>query len=276
VSIALPNLDPVVSAEVAELRYVNDARLPGIRRIRRGRGSCYRDPHGRPITTRDLQRIRSLAIPPAWTDVWICPDERGHLQATGVDAAGRKQYLYHALWRARRDQAKFDAMLDFAEALPRLRRRVRRDLRGDEITRTRVLACAVRLPDLGFFRIGSESYAEDNGSYGLATMLKLHVRIKSEEIVFDYEAKGGARRVQAIVDPPARDVLAALKRRRAGPKLLAGGSTCAQTTSTSTSSRSPAATSPPRTSAPGTRPCSPQSRWPRTPMRTPRPPANER
>jgi DNA topoisomerase IB len=169
-----------------------------------------------------LARIRELAIPPAWTEVWICRDPLGHLQATGVDAAGRKQYLYHPAWRARRDRAKFDSMLEFAEALPRLRRRARRDLRAHELTHDRVLACALVLLDLGFFRIGSESYAEQNGSFGLVTMLKRHVRLESDQLIFDYQAKGGRRRVQAIADPDVRGAVAELKRRRGGgDRLLA-------------------------------------------------------
>ncbi len=169
-----------------------------------------------------LERIRGLAIPPAWRDVWICPHANGHLQATGVDAAGRKQYLYHDDWRNRRDQEKFNSMLDFAAAIPQMRRRVRRDLDGPELSRTRVLACAARLLDLGFFRIGSEDYAERNESYGLATMLKRHARIERDEVVFDYPAKSGRRRIQAIADPHVREVLAELKRRRGGsPELLA-------------------------------------------------------
>ncbi|MDQ6807488.1 MAG: DNA topoisomerase IB [Actinomycetota bacterium] len=167
-----------------------------------------------------LARIGELAIPPAWTNVWICPDPLGHLQATGVDAAGRKQYLYHPSWRVRRDRAKFDEMLEFAGALPRLRRRARRDLRGDELTHVRVLACALVLLDLGFFRIGSETYAEQNGSFGLVTMLKRHVRVQDDQLVFDYQAKGGRRRVQAIADPAVRDVVAELKRRRGGGERL--------------------------------------------------------
>ncbi len=181
------------------------------------------DPDGRRVADEGvLKRIRGLAIPPAWRDVWICPYANGHLQATGIDAAGRKQYLYHDDWRNRRDQEKFDSMLEFAAALPNMRRRVRRDLAGPELSRTRVLACAARLLDLGFFRIGSEDYAERNESYGLATMLKRHVRIEHDEVVFDYTAKSGRRRVQAIADPHVRDVLAELKRRRGGsPELLA-------------------------------------------------------
>jgi DNA topoisomerase IB len=194
-----------------------------VRRRRRGRGFQFVGPDGRPLRDPDvLARIRGLAIPPAWRDVWICPIPNGHLQATGIDAAGRKQYLYHEDWRNRRDQEKFDSMLDFATALPRMRRRVRRDLAGTEMSRARVLACAARLLDLGFFRIGSEDYAERNESYGLATMLKRHARIERDEVVFDYPAKSGRRRVQAIADALVRDVVSELKRRRGGsPELLA-------------------------------------------------------
>jgi DNA topoisomerase I len=189
----------------------------------RGRGFEYVDQDGRRVgDPQVIKRIAELAIPPAWRDVWICTDPLGHLQATGVDAAGRKQYRYHDQWRARRDQQKFDSMLDFAAALPAMRRRVKRDLAGDELTRKRVLACAARLLDLGFFRVGSEQYAERNDSYGLATMRKRHVRVEGAEIVFDYEAKSGRQRVQAIADPAVHDVIRALKRRRGGgPELLA-------------------------------------------------------
>lgn len=149
-------------------------------------------------------------------------DSLGHLQATGIDAAERKQYRYHDAWRQRRDQQKFDSMLEFGRALPSMRRRVRRDLRGEELGRARVLACAARLLDLGFFRIGSEDYAERNQSYGLATMLKCHATIEDQEVVFDYPAKSGQRRVQGIVDDDVRIIVAALKRRRGGkPELLA-------------------------------------------------------
>ena len=194
-----------------------DCSGPGITRRRRGRGFEYRDDAGRRIADADvLRRIRDLAIPPAWDDVWVCPYPNGHLQATGIDAAGRKQYRYHDEWRTRRDQEKFDAMLDFAAALPRMRRRVRRDLGGEELNRPRVLACATRLLDLGFFRTGGEDYAEENESYGLATLLKRHVRLEGEAVVFDYRAKSGKRRVQAITDPAVREILVGLKRRRGG------------------------------------------------------------
>jgi DNA topoisomerase-1 len=198
-----------------------DCSDQGLTRRRRGRGFEYLDVDGRRLRDEEsLARIRELAIPPAWTDVWICHDPLGHLQATGIDAAGRKQYLYHPDWRSRRDRAKFDEMLDFAASLPALRRRARRDLRGDELTHDRVLACALVLLDLGFFRIGSETYAEQNGSFGLVTMLKGHVRSEHDQLVFDYQGKGGRRRVQAIADPAVREVVAQLKRRRGGGERL--------------------------------------------------------
>jgi DNA topoisomerase IB len=201
---------------VARLRRV-DCSTRGITRRRRGRGFEYLDDAGRRVADAEvIRRIRELAIPPAWEDVWVCPYPNGHLQATGIDAAGRKQYRYHDDWRTRRDQEKFDAMLGFGATLPRMRRRVRRDLRGDELSRTRVLACATRLLDLGFFRIGGEDYADENDSYGLATLLKRHVRLERDAIVFDYEAKSGKRRVQEITDTAVREIVAALKRRRGG------------------------------------------------------------
>jgi DNA topoisomerase IB len=169
-----------------------------------------------------LARIRELAIPPAWQEVWVCPYPMGHIQATGTDAAGRKQYRYHDDWRTRRDQAKFDEMLDFARALPGLRARAITDLRRDGLPRERVLACAVRLLDRGFFRIGSEDYAEKNESYGLATIQKRHVRLEGDAMVFDFPAKSGQRRVQRLIDPEIHDLIETLKRRRGGkPDLLA-------------------------------------------------------
>ena len=201
----------------------SDCASPGITRVRRGRGFEYRDPGGRRVTDpQTLQRIHALAIPPAWREVWICADSLGHLQATGIDAAGRKQYRYHDRWRQRRDQQKFDSMIDFGRALPAMRRRVKRDLREAELSRRRVLACATRLLDLGFFRIGSEDYAERNQSYGLATMRKSHVTVQDGEVVFDYPAKSGQRRIQAIADDDVLVVVSELKaRRRGGPELLA-------------------------------------------------------
>jgi len=211
----------------------SNCAAPGIQRRRRGRGFDYRDPDGGHIDDPDvLERIAELAIPPAWREVWVCMDPLGHLQATGIDAAGRKQYLYHERWRAHRDRVKFDSMIAFGEALPRLRRRVTRDLGSRDglaagaagetpLSRERVLACAVRLLDLGFFRIGSEDYAERNESYGLTTMLREHVSIVGRELVFDFPAKSAQRRVQAIADADALAVVSTLKRRRSGSQLLA-------------------------------------------------------
>ena len=191
-----------------------DSNAPGIRRRRSGRGFAYVDEAtGRRIHDLEtLERIRSLAIPPAWTDVWICADPNGHLQALGTDAAGRRQYRYHDRWRQRRDQQKFDEMLDFARALPRLRARALADLHGDG--RVRELGCAVRLLDRGFFRVGGEEYADEHGTYGLATLQKRHVKLAEDGVlVFDYPAKHGKRRLQAVVDPEVYALVAELKER---------------------------------------------------------------
>lgn len=190
----------------------------------------YLDPESERVEDPEvLERIAELVIPPAWRDVWICMDPLGHLQATGVDAAGRKQYLYHPRWRAHRDRRKFDSMVAFGAALPRLRRQVKRDLKFTrersvgtaQLTERRVLALAVRLLDLGFFRIGSEDYAERNESYGLTTILREHVSVGAQGAIFDFPTKSGQRRVQAIADPQAIAMLAALERRRTGSQLLA-------------------------------------------------------
>ncbi|HST41848.1 MAG TPA: DNA topoisomerase IB [Conexibacter sp.] len=208
---------------MARTRRVDPSSDPGFARLRRGRGFSYVDTDGSRIEdVPTIDRIRALAIPPAWTDVWICTDPYGHIQATGIDAAGRKQYRYHDLWRRRRDAAKFDAMIAFARALPQLRRRVRDDLRGDAVDRVRVLACAVRLLDVGFFRIGSEDYAEQNETYGLTTLRRSHARVEDGIVVFDYPAKHGVRRVQQVLDEDAREIVCTLKQRRGGgPELLA-------------------------------------------------------
>ena len=198
----------------------NDA---GLTRRRAGRGFVYLDGDGQRIRDPEvIVRIRDLAIPPAWTDVWICTDPLGHLQAVGTDAAGRRQYLYHPAWRRRRDREKFDHMLVFAAALPRIRRACAKRLAHTELDRDRVLACAVRLLDLGFFRIGTEGYAEQHQHYGLATIRKAHVSLDGAMVTFDYVAKGGKRRIQSVVDPAVHDIVSQLKRRRGGgPELLA-------------------------------------------------------
>ena len=199
----------------------SDSSAAGIHRRRRGRGFSFEDAEGTPITDEGtLERIRDLTIPPAWKDVWISPDPLGHIQATGFDEAGRKQYRYHDRWDLRRASRKYAAMRDFAAVLPKLRRAVRRDIELEGMPRERALATAVRLLDLGFFRIGGEEYAETNESFGLATIRREHVRREGEEIVFDFPAKSGQRRVQAIGDAAAIAALEAMRRRRGGPEDL--------------------------------------------------------
>ena len=202
-----------------------DCSGPGIRRRRRGKGFIYVDDDGERVDEPEvLARIAELAIPPAWDEVWICPYPHGHLQATGTDAAGRKQYRYHDAWRTRRDNEKFEAMVRFAKALPSLRERVLADLEDcPGLDRTCVLACAVRLLERGFFRIGSEQYALENESYGLATMHKEHVRLERGGLmIFDYPAKSGQRLHKGMVDERVHEIVGALKRRRGGgPELLA-------------------------------------------------------
>jgi DNA topoisomerase IB len=200
-----------------------DCSRPGIARRRRGRGFEYLDERGERIDDAEaLERIRDLVIPPAWENVWICPYPLGHIQAVGTDAAGRRQYLYHQLWRERRDQEKFDEMIRFARALPRVRALTARRLRAKDATRDRVLSGAVRLLDRGFFRIGTEDYAEQNQTYGLATMERRHVTLgEGHVLTFDYVAKGGKRRVQSIVDPDVYRLVEVLKRRRGGDGLFA-------------------------------------------------------
>jgi DNA topoisomerase IB len=200
------------------LRYV-DQNEPGLTRRRRGRGFEYLDPSGARADAGTVERIRALAIPPAWTDVWICRWPNGHLQATGRDAAGRLQYLYHPGWRAERDREKFGRILDFAGVLPGLRARVAADISVRGLGRDRLLACATRLLDRGFFRIGSESYAEENGTFGLATLQRRHVRLARDgSMLFSFTAKGGLERRLRLVDDDVLGVLRSLKRR--GPEEL--------------------------------------------------------
>jgi DNA topoisomerase IB len=210
-----------MTARRGRLRRV-DCSDPGITRVRRGKGFSYVDISGDPVSQKDVERIAELAIPPAWKDVWICTDPLGHIQATGVDARGRKQYRYHDRWRERRDREKFESMVGFGKALPKLRERVRKDLRRRKLSRERVLAGAVRLLDLGFFRIGGEDYAVENETYGVATMRRRHVSVDGDTVTFDYEAKGNRRRVQTIGDPAlARLVRELTDRRGGGHELLA-------------------------------------------------------
>ena len=194
-----------------------DCTGPGIRRVRHARGFRYLEEDGTPIEDREVvERIRELAIPPAWEEVWICPQPRGHIQATGQDQAGRKQYLYHPAWREHRDREKYAVMERFARALPRMRAQTDEDLGRRGLVRERVLACSVRLLDLGFFRIGSERYAAENETYGLATLRKRHVRIERGVALFDYRAKGAKRHRQEIADPAIVPTVRALRARDGG------------------------------------------------------------
>lgn len=183
--------DPVRSARAAGLRYVSDLS-PGIRRRRAGRSFAYVAPSGAAIHDRDtISRVKALAIPPAWTDVWVCSDPRGHVQATGRDMRGRKQYRYHPRWRQVRDAVKFDRMLAFAEALPRIRERVDRDLERPGLPREKVLAVIVRLLEETRIRVGNEEYRKENGSFGLTTLRSRHVDVIGSDVRFSFKGKSG-------------------------------------------------------------------------------------
>ena len=178
-------------ARLAGLRYVDDRR-PGLRRVPTRRGFDYRRPDGSSVRDEaTLRRIQSLAVPPAWTDVWICGDERGHLQATGRDARGRKQYRYHPAWRATRDEAKYERTLGFGKALPKIRRRVARDLARRGLPREKVLAAVVKLLEVTLIRVGNDEYARANNSFGLTTLQDEHARIAGDRLSFRFRAKSG-------------------------------------------------------------------------------------
>jgi DNA topoisomerase I len=195
---------------------------PGLRRTRRGRGFSYEHPDGTPVTDEaTLQRIKDLVIPPAWKKVWICPYANGHIQAVGTDAAGRRQYLYHRRWQEERNEEKFDRVLSMSAALPEMRRQIAADLRSRGLTRDRVLAVALHLLDLGYFRAGSEQYAEENNSFGISTLLCEHVTVQRSAIEFDFPAKSGVRRTLTIDDPLAvRSVRALLRRPERAERFL--------------------------------------------------------
>jgi len=193
--------NPVVAAQAVGLRYVSD-QMPGIRR--EGSGKCFRFryPIGTLVQDKpELDRIKALAIPPAWTDVWICPDYRGHLQATGRDDRGRKQYRYHPQWRETRDETKFSRMVSFGKALPAIRTRVQRDLALPGLPRNKVLATIVRLLDTTFIRVGNEEYARANKSFGLTTMRNRHVRVRGSTVHFQFQGKSGRKHVLDVWDP---------------------------------------------------------------------------
>src|SRR5438093_8148494 len=183
--------DGVAAAQLAGLRYASDEQ-PGVRRRRKGRGFTYVDRDGVPIRDAgELRRIRRLAIPPAWTDVWISPSPLGHIQAVGRDARGRKQYRYHERWRAVRDESKYERLIGFGLALPRLRARVKRDLERPGLPGARVLAAVVRLLDRTLLRIGNEEYARENGSFGLTTLRSRHLSVRGSNLRFHFRGKSG-------------------------------------------------------------------------------------
>jgi DNA topoisomerase-1 len=189
------------SAAQAGLRYVTDG-ANGIVRKRVGTGWAYYLPNGKRITSTQIRRrLNALAIPPAWTDVWICPDPAGHIQATARDARGRKQYRYHQQYREARDQSKFRRMLEFSEALPVLRERIERDLRGDDLSRKQLLAMLVRLLDRTLIRVGNDEYMRENRSYGLTTLRRRHVRVDGTMLHFSFRGKSGVEHSIAITDP---------------------------------------------------------------------------
>lgn len=196
---------------------------PGIKRIRRGRGFSYQKPDGQPVTDRAvLKRIEELVIPPAWKAVWICPQPNGHIQAVGTDAAGRRQYLYHPQWQQERSEEKFDRVLEMSAALPNWRERIANDLTDRGLRRDRVLALGLRLLDLGYFRAGGEQYAEENNSFGIATLQCEHVTLHADGVEFDYPAKSGVRRTLLVEDPEVVRAVRALQRqRKAGERFLA-------------------------------------------------------
>lgn len=203
--------DPQAAAETVGLRYVSD-RQPGITRRRAGKGFSFRDSDGARIADRtEIKRLKALAIPPAWTEVWICPDPRGHLQATGRDARGRKQYRYHQKWRQVRDAAKFNRVLSFARALPSIRQAVAERLGGDPLDRESVLAAIVRLLETTLIRIGNEEYARENRSYGLTTLRERHVEVDGHELRLSFRGKGGKEHDVSLKDRRTVRIVKALQ-----------------------------------------------------------------
>ena len=193
--------DPLASAKAAGLRYVSDDK-PGIQRKPSGKNFVYIGTDGQPIEDeKEIQRIKSLVIPPAWTDVWICPIANGHIQATARDAKGRKQYRYHSRWREVRDETKYGRMLAFAQALPAIRRRVEKDLQLPGMPREKILATLVRLLETTFIRVGNEEYARTNNSYGLTTLRNRHVEVSGSTLKFHFRGKSGKYHSIRLTDP---------------------------------------------------------------------------
>src|SRR3990170_78233 len=193
---------------------------PGWSRRRAGKGFVYLDEHGARVSEEESQRARDLVIPPAWKDVWITPYENGHLQAVGTDDAGRRQYLYHPQWRLRRDAEKFDRMLLFGKALAKARERVLLDLGREGMPLERACAAAVRLLDLGYFRIGHDAYADENGSFGLTTLERRHVRRQQDRLVFAFVGKSGVEHEIEIDDAVVIEAIEIMRRRRSGDDRL--------------------------------------------------------
>ena len=251
---------PAEVARAAGLRYVHDDR-PGVHRVRSGRSFRYVGPDGGAVRDPEvLDRIRRLAIPPAWTDVWICPLANGHIQATGRDARGRKQYRYHARWRETRDETKYHRMIAFGSALPAVRARVEADLALPGLPRDKVLAAVVRLLETTLIRVGNEEYARANGSFGLTTLRNRHVEVNGATVRFHFRGKSGVRHA---VDVSDRRLARIIRRCQElpGHELFQyvddDGVTHddrVRRTSTTTCARSPATNSRPRTSAPGPAP----------------------
>jgi len=199
------------SAKIAGLRYVNEEHTPGIRRAGSGKRFRYVMPNGRRVPAAELARIKALVIPPAWTDVWICPDARGHLQATGRDARGRKQYRYHPLWREVRDEVKYGRLIAFAQTLPRIRQKTDTDLRKSHLPREKVLAAAVQLLEKTLIRVGNEEYARDNGSVGLTTMREKHATIKGTTVRFEFKGKSGVEHAINLQDARLSRIIKAMR-----------------------------------------------------------------
>src|SRR5512139_4178491 len=206
---------------MARLRRVSP-QMKGWTRKRAGKGFAYRDADGQPLPADQVERIRSLAIPPAWTDVWMCPYPNGHIQAVGTDAAGRRQYLYHPVWRQKRDELKFDRVKAAGTRLAVARERLIADLQHEGMPLSRAAATATRLLDLGYFRIGSDAYADANGSFGLTTLEKRHVRRVQGQLRFCFTGKSGVEHCIDIDDPLAVSAVESMRRRRGGgDRLLA-------------------------------------------------------